>query len=37
MGATYVEVKVRNPANPEMGWTGKFLVATRAYSDHRCA
>ena len=26
MGATYVDVIVRNPADPHRSWTGKFLV-----------
>ena len=30
MGATYVDVTIRNPADPERTWTGKFLVDTGA-------
>ena len=33
MGATYVDVTVRNPANPEREWTGKFLVDTGAFDS----
>ena len=28
MGATCVDVTVRNPADPHRSWTGKFLVDT---------
>lgn len=31
MGATYVDVTIRNPANLEQCWTGEFLVDTGAY------
>ncbi len=30
MGATYVDVTVRNPAEPERAWRGRFLVDTGA-------
>ncbi|MCY4068115.1 MAG: clan AA aspartic protease [Acidimicrobiaceae bacterium] len=30
MGATYVDVKVSNPAAPEQAWEGEFLVDTGA-------
>lgn len=30
MGATFVDVTIRNPADPERSWTGKFLVDTGA-------
>ena len=33
MGATYVDVTVRNPADPERSWTGKFLVDTGAFDS----
>ena len=33
MGATYVEVTVRNPAMPERTWTGPFLVDTGAFDS----
>ncbi len=33
MGATYVDVTVRNPADPERSWRGKFLVDTGAFDS----
>ena len=33
MGATYVDVTIRNPADPERNWTGKFLVDTGAFDS----
>lgn len=33
MGATYVNVTIRNPANLERQWTGKFLVDTGAFDS----
>ena len=30
MGATYVDVTVRNPAEPQRAWEGRFLVDTGA-------
>ena len=33
MGATYTEVTIRNPANREREWTGKFLVDTGAFDS----
>ena len=30
MGITYVDVTVRNPADPQQSWTGSFLVDTGA-------
>ncbi len=30
MGMTHVEVTIRNPADPERSWEGKFLVDTGA-------
>lgn len=30
MGATYVDVTIRNPAEPQRSWTGKFMVDTEA-------
>ena len=33
MGATYVDVTIRNPANLERKWTGKFLVDTGAFDS----
>ena len=33
MGATYIDVTVRNPANLELKWTGKFLVDTGAFDS----
>ena len=33
MGATYVDVTIRNPANLDRKWTGKFLVDTRAFDS----
>ena len=31
MGATYVAETIRNPAEPQRNWTGKFLVDTRVF------
>ena len=31
MGATHVMVTIRNPANPERQWAGRFLVDTGAF------
>ena len=33
MGATYVDVTIRNPADPRRSWTGKFLVDTSAFDS----
>ena len=33
MGATYVDVTVRNPADLGRSWTGSFLVDTGAYDS----
>ena len=33
MGATYVDVTIRNPADPLRSWTGKFLVDTGAFDS----
>lgn len=33
MGATYVDVTVRNPADPRRSWTGRFLVDTGAFDS----
>ena len=33
MGATYVDVTIRNPAEPQRSWTGKFLVDTGAFDS----
>ena len=33
MGATYVDVTIRNPANLKRKWTGKFLVDTGAFDS----
>ena len=33
MGATYVDVTVRNPAERHRTWTGKFLVDTGAWDS----
>ena len=33
MGATYVDVTIRNPAEPQRAWTGSFLVDTGAYDS----
>ena len=33
MGATYVDVTIRNPADPRLSWTGKFLVDTGAFDS----
>ena len=33
MGAIYVDVTIRNPADPQRSWTGKFLVDTGAFDS----
>ena len=33
MGATYVDVTIRNPADPRRSWTGRFLVDTGAFDS----
>ena len=33
MGATYVDVTIRNPADPRRTWTGSFLVDTGAFDS----
>ena len=33
MGTTYVEVTIRNPADPCRSWTGKFVVDTGAFDS----
>ena len=33
MGAIYVDVTVRNPADPQQSWTGKFLVDTGMFDS----
>ena len=33
MGATYVDVTIRNPADPGRSWTGSFLVDTGAFDS----
>ena len=33
MGSTYVDVTIRNPAEPQQSWTGKFLVDTGAFDS----
>ncbi len=33
MGATYVDVTIRNPAAPAKSWTGRFLVDTGAFNS----
>ena len=33
MGATYVDVTIRNPADPQQSWTGSFLVDTGAFDS----
>ena len=33
MGATCVDVIVRNPADPQRSWTGRFLVDTGAFDS----
>ncbi|MDE2728495.1 MAG: clan AA aspartic protease [Gemmatimonadota bacterium] len=33
MGTTYVNVTIRNPAEPHRSWTGKFLVDSGAYDS----
>ena len=33
MVATYVDVTIRNPAEPDRTWTGPFLVDTGAYDS----
>ena len=33
MGAIYVDVTIRNPADPQRSWTGKFLVDTGMFDS----
>ncbi len=33
MGATYVDATIRNPANLQRSWAGKFLVDTGAFDS----
>ena len=33
MGTTYVKVTIRNPADPQRSWTGKFVVDTGAFDS----
>lgn len=33
MGAIYVDVTIRNPADPQRSWTGEFLVDTGAFDS----
>ena len=33
MGAIYIDVTIRNPADPQRSWTGKFLVDTGAFDS----
>ena len=33
MGAIYVDVTIRNPADPQRSWTGKFLVDTGSFDS----
>ncbi len=33
MGATCVDVTIRNPADRQRSWTGKFLVDTGAFDS----
>ncbi len=33
MGTTYVDVTIRNPAEPRRSWTGKFVVDTGAFDS----
>ena len=33
MAATYVDVNIRNPADPDSSWTEKFLVDTGAFDS----
>ena len=33
MGATYVDVTIRNPADLQLSWTAKFLVDTGAFDS----
>ncbi|MDE2740563.1 MAG: clan AA aspartic protease [Gemmatimonadota bacterium] len=33
MGAAYVDVTIRNPAEPQRSWTGRFLVDTGAFDS----
>ena len=33
MAATYVDVTIRNPADLDSSWTGKFLVDTGAFDS----
>ncbi len=33
MGTTYVDVTIRNPAEPRRSWTGEFIVDTGAFDS----
>ena len=33
MGATYVDVTIRNPADPQRSWTDKFFVDTGVFDS----
>ena len=33
MGAIYVDVTIRNPADPQRSWTGKFLVDSGVFDS----
>ncbi len=33
MGAIYVDVTTRNPADPQLSWTGTFLVDTGVFDS----
>ncbi len=33
MGTTNVDVTIRNPAEPQRSWTGKFMVDTGAFDS----
>lgn len=33
MDAIYVDVTIRNPADPQRSWTGKFLVDTSTFDS----
>jgi len=33
VGAIYVDVTIRNPAEPQRSWTGKFLVDTGVFDS----
>ncbi len=33
MGTIYIDVIIRNPADPQRSWTGKFLVDTSAFDS----